>query len=829
MDQEETLEKNPPQEEEATSSSRESGESVEEIFTDQGSLSSQPNLSRLRVEDFLNLDTVAKVKAKYKEITKREDTLRREAETARLEIQSLNKQLEKTKKVCEKLRLEYSELIESHSTNTTKLEKELVRIRARNLELHTEVENQRILTSQAWETAQESEAALKRGAQETQRKLTKAIDELDIALRERERDIDRLTTQTQDLERFRTEESAKNQRLSEENSSLRIKVEELKNEIDTLREKLHSNSISLNALKEEQNSLAEDLDSEGLDGSARSVRDLSAIVPDNLGAADISPPRPRSSTLDKNSAQQLREIIKGPEVIGTVDPSGVTVSVIQGEVKTKTEAEMAEQPTPLFAKNGRGTIQVPPPLVQIPLNIPAPAPTAVPQPVIHPPPYVPPAPSAPAAEPRAEFFLDGHENADPPEKAYGLMGSLTKFTGAAGTSASSHLSELEDWLEDQNDRKPSGSTINFLSDEMRVKKLKASLTKAARDWWNTLKLPEEGSGADKCKAQWEYVKEKFLAYYGGNGIGKFEQTQNFNNLKWRAHGKDKEDLQRFAVRVQTLGRNLGKSEEDMKVAFIQGLPEYLEDRLTLNMNSVSFDDLVSTTAQIEARRKRAKRDDSDDSVHFSSHSAQSAFDRQDSTPPQWAVDLQNRMSNLETTGLFQMNQAAQPTVSAGVQPIPAPIPATTTNTTVQAGPVQSPEFYYTQQKLDELAKAHTKTATRVKSLETFQAFERSGSYDRGSNRAPGRGRGRGRFQKQSNDAPGRRFTKKTFDIPSAELWKDYVMKGVCPLHTPLGRGKNHSIDECRDIQKLKQHSLIALNEGNEISMGAGKRVYLNAE
>ena len=270
----------------------------------------------------------------------------------------------------------------------------------------------------------------------------------------------------------------------------------------------------------------------------------------------------------------------------------------------------------------------------------------------------------------------------------------------------------------------------------------------------------------------------------------------------------------------------------MKVAFIQGLPEYLEDRLTLNMNSVSFDDLVSTTAQIEARRKRAKRDDSDDSVHFSSHAAQSAFDRQDQTPPpQWALDLQNRMSSLESAGMFQMNQAIPPPANPGTQAIPAQVLTGPTNTTVQAGLPQSPEFYYTQQKLDELAKAHTKTATRVKSLETFQAFERSGSgsYDRGSNRAPGRGRGRGRFQKQSNDAPGRRFTKKTFDIPSAELWKDYVMKGVCPLHTPLGRGRGHSIDECRDIKKLAQHSLIALNEGNEISMGAGKRVYLNSE
>ena len=476
----------------------------------------------------------------------------------------------------------------------------------------------------------------------------------------------------------------------------------------------------------------------------------------------------------------------------------------------------------------------------------------------------------------------------------GLAGSVSKFNGVSKyNTPTAHLSELQDWFDEkQAEREAEGANskiVDFSKAWNKVLRFKQSITGKARDWFEAQDFHPSGTDGKWTDEDWSKIQTAFKNQFSSDGIGRIEQLQTFQNLKW----KKGENVQEFAMRVETLGKKLNKSKDDQMLAFIMGMPVTLQNQLIIKDGTTMRDLIMIVSQQLkikERMRERGKTFDEEDEFDLMSRTpltkdgvhqgepirkakpeveiesspkiephTEPPTREKSSTPPTReaasfsAIEtpqefsrplhthaheklehqlkvLQNELKNLRAqTQAPQMGVAE--TMPTSFNMLRDKIVKDRRNEKV----LDKLDELTTNQKVEE-AQNQMRFSMIASGLNEFSRsnFHPGGGqqYQNNRNNFQNRRNGGGNWNNDRDNRSGGRPTpkihKKEFDVPNAEQWKEFIKKGWCPLHGFRG-GKSHTVKNCRELKKLIELGKIVLNAEDEITTGQGTRISLNSE
>lgn len=442
------------------------------------------------------------------------------------------------------------------------------------------------------------------------------------------------------------------------------------------------------------------------------------------------------------------------------------------------------------------------------------------------------------------------------------VGQITRFSGTnRNKTATSHWAELSDYWEervaqiqkwvDNNQKEKVADTVDYRLAINKARKFKHSLTGKARDWFDSLGLKLK-DGDKYTDDDLKELEKRFLEQFGDDGIGRYEQSMNFMNLKW--DGKEK--LQDFALRISRLGKILGKDDMDLKIQFLRGLPLDLQSRLMANPK-MNLQECVDAAVQILLfQRQYAGTSGYGPEVRFTAvqtpagmvpvqvqtnqafHAAYARPGEQVALPQKSHTAMPATAQPNSSVTESQLAQALK-TLTKTVDRLNSDKGRGNSNDHAQHGHHRHQgqgcsQSHCSHSQLhpsgqdpaqDALIKQLTATIAQLSTNQQASGGDR-GSSQQGNNprkgfQAPYRDRrgGYGNNQGRNN------YNRREIDVPNVDQWKDSMQQGLCGLHG--GRGRPHTTQECRMIQELVRNGMIALDDDGTIVLGQGKRFTLN--
>ena len=690
--------------------------------------------------------------------------------------------------------------------------------------------------AKSWKTQVENhdklETNLRKNFEETlqhnQREFQAQLDALDKANQELNSQVRKLISEVEKLESKLKEENFRHEEEKKAADSHKEEAKRLQTELQDLKTRFDTVSSDLDYYKnkcaQQETVITQWEDTNSVAGSVHSATEAEEEESDSdHDKSDHSTPvRDRADTLVDKTSPGTDSTASTPD---SVKPADLKVDSPL-KVDLQTELKMAEDqkldPTAVYRLTGDtaqgavgGTV----------------VPSAPPdQDNVAPTPNI-------SAQPAPHFMAEtGEEEAEVYMKP-SLAGQITKFSGRnKRQTATSKLNEVEDWLEDKIDAynllsDPAKAKVtNYTKVENKVKKFKSCLEGEARDWFQSLDLEEKfqvKQADDWTLEKWDQLKKAFLNQFGEDGTGDFEQRQKFKEMKW---DPSHEKVQRFAMRVDRLGKQLEKSKMDIKMAFVDGLPRSCARGIIVTP-SKSLDDLIQEVVQLARFNDDADTDLSGKTLSFNAARAQPPADKV-SSPQSDPVTLEV-LKTLK--GIQEKLDSPKATNST-----PPPQPSFHVNTHDIVKELredrQNGELVNNVHKLLRKAESQNEAAKQQfdalkaefqgvrSSFNAFHQFqENTGGQGRGGFGFRGRGRGRGGFQGSNQGRPGEQ-NRKFWDIPNPELWKENIRKGWCALHGI--RGKTHLLENCTVAKALIEKGKIHVDNENMITVGAGTRQFL---